>query len=1141
MAQLKDLLVTGATRLIGDTFTNAIQITTINAPTIAGGTTYGPGVNDQILKSNGSSVFWSTGTAGTVTSITAGTGLTGGTITSTGTLSLASGVITTTGNYGPTGNVSPGFGSTFTGSYFTVDTYGRLTSAVNRTITIPSSTATTAANGLMTSAMVTKLNGIATGANAYTLPNADASTLGGVKIGSGISVSNGVISVSAANLGLSNALHFIGIATTAISDNSTTDPAISGYTTKVAGDVVIDKDSAYEYVWNGSKWERLGPDSSYKVTQTAVTTATTASTTTTTTFVSNISQDTNGVISYTTKPMPAVTTATTTTAGIVQLSSAVDSTSTALAATPSAVKAAYDLATSKATGNGRIFYGTCATAAGTVDKEVVCTDYDALQIGDIVIVKFNTTNSGAVASLTLNVNGTGALSIKKQYNTSLANLNNAGELRADTISEFIYNGTYWILTNCDYNSTYTITSVWCNTSASTAAKASSNSSYYVLKENSWFELTLRYANSVAGALTLNVNSTGAKPIYINGVISSSSNYTLPAGKYIVYYDGTNYYFRTDNKITANITGNAATADSLSTSGTTSQFWRGDNSWQEIVIPEYSLVSKTANGLCPQLPNETTTAKFLRQDGSWTTIQASTTSIAGIVQLSSATNSTSNTLAATPAAVKAAYDLANSKTSNTGTVTSVAASGSSGITITGSPITTSGTITIGINLSSAINTLGEGTSTANRNDYAVVQYANGGTTTTTYHRRKLSNIFAALNSGDITAALGYTPYNATNPNGYTTNTGTVTDVTITAGTGIAINSSASITTSGTRTISLATVTTSTSTSTTAPSFGGTFTALDSATFDTYGRLTNINTKTVTVPNSTATTTTNGLMTSGQVTSLTNAANTAIQGSGSIAVSNTSAFGTTSAARTVSITASRANNSGHRLASVTNGANATIYYSNNVYATDTSISIENSGSTTITDNEVMLSDDENYMIYLRSEGFYDDLLGDYFITMNTGGFDYPTAHFSQCWGAVWNDYAEYRKDNLEEVSIQKPGRCVKEKGDGSLQLTTERLERGCEVISDTFGFAIGQDKENGYNTPIASNGRVLAYPFENIEMFKTHIGWPVCSGPNGTVSIMTAEEEERYPSRIVGTISEIPDYEEWGSGKVKVNGRVWIRIR
>ena len=148
-------------------------------------------------------------------------------------------------------------------------------------------------------------------------------------------------------------------------------------------------------------------------------------------------------------------------------------------------------------------------------------------------------------------------------------------------------------------------------------------------------------------------------------------------------------------------------------------------------------------------------------------------------------------------------------------------------------------------------------------------------------------------------------------------------------------------------------------------------------------------------------------------------------------------------------------------------------------------------------------------------------------------------SRVYGAVWNDYAEYRKDNPNET--QKPGHCVRELGNGVLALTTKRLERGCEIVSDTFGFAIGQDEENGYNTPIASNGRVLAYIYEGREYASTHIGWPVCSGPNGTVSIMTDEEYQKYGYCAIGTISEIPDYEEWGTGKIKVDGRIWIRIR
>ena len=141
----------------------------------------------------------------------------------------------------------------------------------------------------------------------------------------------------------------------------------------------------------------------------------------------------------------------------------------------------------------------------------------------------------------------------------------------------------------------------------------------------------------------------------------------------------------------------------------------------------------------------------------------------------------------------------------------------------------------------------------------------------------------------------------------------------------------------------------------------------------------------------------------------------------------------------------------------------------------------------------------------------------------------------YGAVWNDYAEYRICNKNFI----PGQVVYEIGDDTMSITTKRLQRGCSIISDTFGFAIGET--DSAKCPIAVSGRVLAYPYESREEFAKHIGWPVCSGPNGTVSIMTEEEEEKYPSRIIGTISAVPDYEEWGTDKVKINNRIWIQIK
>ena len=139
----------------------------------------------------------------------------------------------------------------------------------------------------------------------------------------------------------------------------------------------------------------------------------------------------------------------------------------------------------------------------------------------------------------------------------------------------------------------------------------------------------------------------------------------------------------------------------------------------------------------------------------------------------------------------------------------------------------------------------------------------------------------------------------------------------------------------------------------------------------------------------------------------------------------------------------------------------------------------------------------------------------------------------YGAAWNDYAEYR-----EATIKEPGRCIIEKGDDTLIQSISRLQPGASIISDTFGFAIGETDD--CKTPIAVSGRVLAYPYESREEFKKNIGRPVCSGPNGTVSIMTDEEYKEKGYLAIGTISAVPDYEEWGTGNVKVNGRVWIKI-
>ena len=143
-----------------------------------------------------------------------------------------------------------------------------------------------------------------------------------------------------------------------------------------------------------------------------------------------------------------------------------------------------------------------------------------------------------------------------------------------------------------------------------------------------------------------------------------------------------------------------------------------------------------------------------------------------------------------------------------------------------------------------------------------------------------------------------------------------------------------------------------------------------------------------------------------------------------------------------------------------------------------------------------------------------------------------HGDKVYGAVWNDYAEYR-DQLETI---EPGYIAYSEDDGILRLTTERLQPFEGVVSDTFGFAIGETDK--CKTPLAVSGRVLVYTNPDDEL---HAGDCVCAGPGGLAYRMTREEVIEFPDRIVGTVSEIPTYETWGTGNVAVNNRIWIKVR
>ncbi len=208
-------------------------------------------------------------------------------------------------------------------------------------------------------------------------------------------------------------------------------------------------------------------------------------------------------------------------------------------------------------------HGACATAAATAAKVVTIDDPSwTLEIGSIIGVKFS--NSNSASSVTLNVNNTGAKNIYYNNAKYTSSSSSICGYKNRTIY-YMYDGTYWVWLNAGVLDGNTVPAVQCETAASTAAKVGTCSSHTLLAK-SYVHVNMKYTNTYAGKITLNIDSAGAKDIWLNGQITSSTNYNLKAGTYIAYYDGTTFDFRDDGLLPASISGNAATATKATQDG-----------------------------------------------------------------------------------------------------------------------------------------------------------------------------------------------------------------------------------------------------------------------------------------------------------------------------------------------------------------------------------------------------------------------------------------------------------------------------------------------------------------------------------------------------------------------------------------------
>ena len=189
-------------------------------------------------------------------------------------------------------------------------------------------------------------------------------------------------------------------------------------------------------------------------------------------------------------------------------------------------------------------YGECSTAAATAAKEVTLADSMGFTLakGSKVYVKF--TNANAAASPTLNVNGTGAKNIYR-YGSTAPSSSASESWISGSVVPLMYDGSAWQIVGW-LNNTYSNLTLGqgygtCSTAEATAAKVVTLSDYNLAIGGI---VAVKFTYGLCASATMNINSKGAKSIFIHGaaVTATTAKEVLAGDIAYFIYDGTQYQF-----------------------------------------------------------------------------------------------------------------------------------------------------------------------------------------------------------------------------------------------------------------------------------------------------------------------------------------------------------------------------------------------------------------------------------------------------------------------------------------------------------------------------------------------------------------------------------------------------------------------